>query len=261
MREVRSDLFMGLGLLVVVLAASLCAQCSTPREAHAQLAVLDPTNLGQNTVTALNSVREVQNQVLQLERQLREIDLMYQNVKTLSVADRERVLSSFYQIQSLSSRAQVIGMQWERTIEDFDRVYGKTAAKKRRSEEQKRSQTQQTDQAYQDAMRSHAVIDKHAERDQQVQSLVNKSYDTEGTVQALQRAIEMLALLMHQLKEFEQVMLLDSRARSSDAMEQRRRAQAADEAASDRMKDWPTPKERRVNQRGTLPSLGTKGGR
>jgi P-type conjugative transfer protein TrbJ len=152
-------------------------------------------------------------------------------------------------------------MQWERSVQDFDRVYGKSAANKRRSEEQKKQQAQQTDQAYQDAMRSHAVIEKHGEREQEVQRLVSRSYDAEGTVQALQRMIELLAMLQRQLEEFEQVMLLDSRARSSEAMEGRRRAQAADEAASDRMSDWPASRRRRTNQNGQLPKLTGQGRR
>jgi type IV secretion system protein TrbJ len=260
MGELKSDLFMGLGVVLVCAAAGLCVQCSGPKSAHAQVAVLDPTNLAQNTMTAANSLREVQNQVLQLEYQLNQLRTMYKDVKSLSAADRAKVESSFYTIQSLSARSQVIAMQWERTIQDFDRVYGKTAADKRRSEQTRKDQAAQTDRAYQDSMRSHAVIEKHSEREAQVNELVKSSYDAEGTVQALQRAIQMLALLMHQLKEFEQVMILDSRARGSDAMEQRRRSEEADQAASRRMDDWPSDRSR-ARTSGELPRLDKKGGR
>lgn len=209
-------------MLVALLVVALC--CTTrARTASAQVVVSDPTNLIQNTATAIAQVDEVINQVLEIRNQVRQIEYMARDLERLSVRDWASLKSSYYQLQSTYQRAKYISLRWGQIAGEYTRHYEAFDPKVHdgKTYEAKREQwASQTDDAIRTAMVSHGVVEGYEARSTSLDQLVEASNASDGTLAVLQAGNQISAMILRQLMELSQLIVADSRARLSYLKEQ-----------------------------------------
>jgi P-type conjugative transfer protein TrbJ len=258
MRELRSDLFMVIGVVLVTCTIFLCMECTAPKEAQAQLVVSDPTNLFQNASSAVSEAQAVLNQLVQLERQLQEIDYAYKNLKSLDKRQFADLQTSFYTLQSLYYQGRGISLRWGQTASQWEQMYtrwrpssGKTYA------QQHQEWDNQTRGAIQSAATANSVVSATPAREAEIARLGEVSMNAQGPTQAIQAATAICAILSKQLQELIQLIALDSQARLSHMSEEKAKSDASSAAVKDKLRDYPTEEEsrRKRNPQKNMPSF------
>lgn len=239
MRELRSDLAMVIGVVLMTSMIFLCMECTAPAPAQAQLVVSDPTNLVQNAASAIAEAEAVVNQLVQLERQLQEIDYAYKNLKSLDKRQFADLQTSFYTLQSLYYQGRGISLRWGQTASQWEQMYtrwrpssGKTYA------QQHQEWDNQTRGAIQSAATANSVVSATPVREAEIARLGEVSMNAEGPTQAIQAATAICAILSKQLQELIQLIALDSQARLSHMSEEKAKSDASSAAVKDKLKDY-----------------------
>ena len=94
------------GLVSVVAALTLLVGSST-QPAHAQFAVIDPANLIENIISALQNVAAVANQVTQLSHEVQSLANQAQNLQNLPASISGQVLGQY--VQQYGQLVQAVG--------------------------------------------------------------------------------------------------------------------------------------------------------
>lgn len=94
-------------LFAFVAKSAFVFSLTIPLASHAQWVVIDPTNLVQNTVTAIESVINEINQVTQISNQIKQIEQLYRsNAAGLNISGFSDFIAQANQIRSLVDSAQ-----------------------------------------------------------------------------------------------------------------------------------------------------------
>lgn len=205
----------------VIVAGAMCV--TGPRPASAQMVVSDPTNLVQNTATALAQVDEVVNQIIEIRNQIQQIEMMAKDLERLSVRDWQSLRSSYYRLDASYRRAKYISMRWGQIASQYDAHYEAFDPEVHDGEDYQHKRekwAQQTDDAVRTAMVSHGVVDAYGDRSASLDRLVEASNASQGTLAALQAGNQISAMILRQLMELSELIVADSRARLSHIKEQ-----------------------------------------
>src|SRR5487761_646776 len=160
--------------------------------ASAQWIVYDPTNFGQNVLTAARELQQINNQITMLTNQATSLVNQARNLANLPMSTLTQLQSSIAQTQSLLGQAQNIAFNVQRIEQAYSTSYGSAAG---------------TGSTNSSAMTS----------------LVTASQSATGALQAAQAGNQLLALQSQQLSDLVAVLSAKSRA---DALEQARTASA-----------------------------------
>ena len=207
-------------LLATVAAALFC----TLPVAHAQWAVIDPTNLVQNTLTAIRTLQQIDNQVRQLQNEAQMLINQARNLERLDYNTVNRLRSTLATIERLMAEAQGLAYRVESLDQEFARLYpheyAATVSGDRMAQDA-RERWRHTLDGLHTAMRVQAQVYQNLSEDEGVLAdLVGQSQSANGALQAMQATNQLLALQAKQAIQAQQLQLTQDRAASLELARQ-----------------------------------------
>lgn len=207
-----------------LLALAVAAFIGVMPAARAQWAVIDVTNLVQNTMTAARTLEQINNQVRQLQNQAQSLMNQARNLASLPFNVVNQLRTNLATTQQLIAQAQGLAFQVQSMDQQFARLYP-----------QQYAATVSGDQMYQDAhqrwqntlnglqtaMQMQAQVSQNVTDDQGVLTdLVGQSQSATGALQAMQATNQLLALQAKQSIQTQQLQLTQGRATSLELARQ-----------------------------------------
>lgn len=211
------------------LSLAIAALIGVTSAAQAQWVVIDPTNLVQNTLTAVRTMEMIENQINQLQNEAQMLVNQGRNLASLPFNTVNRLRSTLANTQQLITQAQGVAFQVQSMNQQFAQLYP-----------QQYAATVSGDQMYQDAhrrwqntltglqtaMQMQAQVSQNLTDDEGVLTdLVGQSQSATGALQAQQATNQLLALQAKQSIQAQQLQLTQGRA---TALELARQAAAVE---------------------------------
>ena len=216
--------------VVLVLAAMLTAS----RGAFAQLVVFDPSNFVQNMLTELHTLRQIENQVLELQNQAQMLLNQAKNLRSLNYSALTQLQATFGATEQLLSQAQGIGFDLVATRQQLAQLYPAVyGAAVTRTELDANRQAQWTGSL--DALDTAVEVQAQATQnlpsdDSVLADVLTRSGSAVGTLQAIQATNQLLGLRVRQVMQSQQIAISEDRAAALEQariVESEARAQAA----------------------------------
>src|SRR6266508_873665 len=198
--------------LVAVVAIALLV---APSGAWAYaMIVLDPTNLVQNTISAMKAIESVINEVQMIANQIKQIENMVQNTRTYSGVWDQQALPRLIQLGQVIDQEQAIAY----AMAGMDRVFRERYPGYRpvtdwaSTYDQWTRTTLDTLRGSLGAVRLHA--DDFADEEQRIRTLTALSDSAEGRMQAVQAGNMLAAEQLQQLVKLRQLMMAQINAQN-----------------------------------------------
>ena len=211
------------------LTLAVAALIAVMPAAHAQWVVVDPTNLVQNTLTAVRTLEQINNQIQQLQNQAQSLINQGRNLANLPFNVVNRLRSTLASTQQLISQAQGLAFQVQSMDQQFAQLYPQQYAATvsgNQMYQDAHQRWQNTLSGLQTAMQMQAQVSQNVTDDQGVLTdLVGQSQSATGALQAMQATNQLLALQAKQSIQAQQLQLTQGRAVS---LELARQAAAAE---------------------------------
>ncbi len=212
-----------------LLALAVAAFIGVMPAAHAQWVVVDPTNLVQNTLTAVRTLEQINNQVRQLQNQAQSLINQARNLESLPSSVVSQLRTNLATTQQLIAQAQGLAFQVQNMDQQFARLYPQQYAATvsgNQMYQDAHQRWQNTLQGLQTAMRMQAQVSQNVAEDESVLTdLVGRSQSATGALQAMQATNQLLALQAKQSIQAQQLQLTQGRA---TALELARQAAAVE---------------------------------
>jgi len=210
--------------LSIVTALFLAFSVGTPPPiAHAQMTVIDPTNLAQNLLQATRALEQINNQIRQIEQQA---SMLAQNPLQLS----PELSNSIGQARDLFTSAQGLTFQVNQMGEQLRDLYPETWEDFDLDQIAERTQQwlREDRSAVERAMRAEARAAETIEgtRDQ-VNRALQSSASAEGQTGVGQATNQLLGINASQLTEIHALLIAQSRALNTERMERLAREERA----------------------------------
>lgn len=184
--------------------------------AHAQWVVVDPTNLVQNTLTAVRTLEQINNQIQQLQNQAQSLINQGRNLASLPFNVVNRLRSTLASTQQLITQAQGLAFQVQSMDQQFARLYPEQYAATvsgNQMYQDAHQRWQNTLNGLQTAMQMQAQVSQNVTDDQSVLTdLIGQSQSATGALQAMQATNQLLALQAKQSIQGQQLQLTQGRA-------------------------------------------------
>src|SRR5580704_10530808 len=200
----------------------LVALLSAPAEAQfGSSIVFDPTNYGQNVLTAARELQQVNNELQSLENQATSLVNQARNLTSLPYSSLSALDQSILQTEQLLTQAQRIAYNVSTIDQAFTQTYpasypASTSSQQLMADAQARWQNSLA--GFQDAMHVQAGAVQNLDSTQtQIDALINSSQSATGALQATQSGNQLVALQTKQLADLTAVMTAIARAESLEA--------------------------------------------
>ena len=207
-------------LITAVVATMLCAATTV----HAQRVVIDPTNLVQNTLTAIRTLEQINNQIQQLQNEAQMLMNQARNLASLPFNVVSRLRSNLATTQRLIARAKGMAYDVARMDQDFQRLYPEQYAATVSGDQMYRDTQERwknTLNGLQTTMQMQAQASQNLSDDEGVLAdLVGKSQSAEGALQAMQAMNQLLALQAKQSIQTQRLQITQDRAASLELARQ-----------------------------------------
>jgi len=201
------------------------------------MTVIDPTNLIQNTLTALRTLEMTNNQLSQLQNETRMLLNQAQHLASLDFNVVNRLRLSIARSERLLAQAQGLAYEVTRLDQEFARLYPEQYVQTitaTQLAQQRLERWSQQRQGLHTALRMQGQVAQNLDVDQTILTdLVAQSQSAVGSLQASQATNQLLALQAKQAIQAQQMALTQNRAMALDqarqvadeqeAREQRRR--------------------------------------
>ena len=208
-----------LRLIAVVIGSVSGALCIPP--AAAQWAVIDGSNLAQNTLTAARALEQINNQVQQLQNQVVMLANEARNLTNLNYSSLDQLNSTMAQISALMDQAQGIAFNVTATQSAFAQQYPQAYSASVTGDQlmaDAHQRWQNSMNAFQQTMTVQAQVATNVETDTgTLSTLVNTSQGAVGSLQAQQAANQLLALSIKQQLQIQSLMAAQYRAQALEA--------------------------------------------
>lgn len=205
--------------LRTALAAALTGSLVFTQPASA-LVVFDPTNYVQNTLTAVRTLEQINNQVTQIQNQVQMLSNQAKHLKSLDYSSLSSLLSLLSKSNALISQAQGLTFEVSQAQATFTRLYGSaytTSTSNATMLADAKERWTQTQAALSTATQMQSQVAQNLLDDQDtLTTLVNQSQSAVGELQAQQATNQLLALLIRQLIQAQQLQLTQGRANALD---------------------------------------------
>ena len=205
--------------LAAAVAAILCTAT-----AHAQWVVIDPTNLVQNTLTAIRTLEQINNQIQQLQNEAQMLTNQARNLASLPFNVVSRLRSNLATTQRLIDRAKGMAYDVARMDQDFQRLYPEQYAASVSGDQMYRDTQERwknTLNGLQTTMQMQAQASQNLSDDEGVLAdLVGKSQSAAGALQAMQAMNQLLALQAKQSIQTQRLQITQDRAASLELARQ-----------------------------------------
>jgi P-type conjugative transfer protein TrbJ len=214
---------------VVVLMSVLTFGVSSP--ARAQWVVLDPANLVQNTLTALRTLNEINNQVRQLENEANMLSNESKNLSPLNFSVLSHLVTTLATTNRLLAQTQGLAFDLQRAQGQFSQGYPiQYTGVTNNAQLQQAAQLRASNSL--EALRTTVNMQSQSQQnfasDQaNLTDLVNHSQGSAGALEAIQSTNQLLALNARQAIQAQQLTVAQDRA---TALEQARTVAAEQRA-------------------------------
>lgn len=191
------------------------------RPAAAQYAVIDASNLAQNTLTAARALQQINNQVQALQNQVVMLANQARNLTSLNYSSLNQLTSTMGQISSLMDQAQGIAFNVTATQSAFAQQYPQQYSASVTNDQlmaNAHQRWQNSMDAFQQTMTIQAQVATNVEADTgTLSTLVNTSQGAVGSLQAQQATNQLLALSIKQQLQIQSLMAAQYRAQALEA--------------------------------------------
>ena len=206
-------------LIAAAIAAMLCTAT-----AHAQWVVVDPTNLVQNTLTAIRTLEQINNQIQQLQNEAQMLMNQARNLAKLDFNIVNRLRSTLATTERLIAEAQGLAYDVQSMDTTFSRLYPEQYAATVSGDQMLRDAQERwknTLNGLHTAMRMQAQVSQNLGEDESVLAdLVGRSQSAEGALQAMQAMNQLLALQAKQSIQSQRLQITQDRAASLELARQ-----------------------------------------
>ena len=206
-------------LIAAAIAAMLCTAT-----AHAQWVVVDPTNLVQNTLTAIRTLEQINNQIKQLQNEAQMLINQARNLASLPSSVVGQLRANLATTQRLIAQAKGLAYDVTSIDREFARLYPEKYAATVSGNQMyldAQERWKNTLQGLQTAMRMQAQVSQNLNQDEGVLAdLVDQSQSATGALQAMQATNQLLALQAKQSIQTQQLQLTQGRAASLELARQ-----------------------------------------
>lgn len=220
--------------LAAASAAVLTLAVAVPR-ASAQWIVYDPTNFGQNVLTAARELQQINNQIQQLQNQATMLTNQAKNLMRLDFPEVQAITQTVSQIDQLMAQAKGISFRVETAGSQFNQLFPQSlngALTTDASVAAARSRYDAAMAAYTNTVNvQSSVVGTIASDTNTLAAITSRSQSAQGQLQASQATNQLLALVAKQQLEISQLMAAQYRAQTLDAAN-RAQAEAEGRAAA-----------------------------
>jgi len=218
---------------VVAIGLALIVTANGSRRLGAQMAVFDPSNYGQNILTAARALNQINNQIKSLENEAQMLINGAMNLTSLPSSVVSQLTSKINEINSLIAQAKGISFDVQKTQSDFQRLYPRQYTAAVSSDRMVQDATARWDNTYQalkQTLVTQATIASALDQDgQTLRALMANSSGAVGSLQAQQSGNELLALQVKQSLQVQALVATQARADALRAVEQQASAAAGRE--------------------------------
>ncbi|KGU52597.1 conjugal transfer protein TrbJ [Xanthomonas phaseoli pv. phaseoli] len=215
-------------VLSATLAAVLSVSLVVPQPASA-IVVIDPANLVQNTLTAIRTLEQINNQIRQLQNEAQMLTNQARNLAPLDFNIVNRLRSTLATTDRLIAEARGLAYDVQSMDQEFARLYPEQYAatiSNNQMYRDAREHWKNTLDGLHTAMRMQAQVSQSIAQDESaLADLVSQSQSADGALQAMQATNQLLALQAKQSIQAQQLQITQDRAAS---LELARQAAAAE---------------------------------
>nr|WP_319565676.1 P-type conjugative transfer protein TrbJ [uncultured Rhodoferax sp.] len=207
-----------------LLAVAAAALIGAMPVAQAQWVVIDPTNLVQNTMTAIRTLEQINNQIKQLQNEAQSLMNEARNLASLPFNVVNRLRANLDTTRQLIAQARGLAFDIQNMDQQFAQLYPEQYAATvsgNQMFQDAHQRWQNTLQGLQTAMRMQAQVSQNLNQDEGVLAdLVDQSQSATGALQAMQATNQLLALQAKQSIQTQQLQLTQGRAASLELARQ-----------------------------------------
>lgn len=207
-----------------LLAVAVAALIGAMPVAQAQWVVIDPTNLVQNTMTAVRTLEQINNQIRQLQNEAQSLMNEARNLASLPFNVVNRLRANLDTTRQLIAQARGLAFDIQNMDQQFAQLYPEQYAATVSGNQMFQDayqRWQNTLQGLQTAMRMQAQVSQNLNQDEGVLAdLVDQSQSATGALQAMQATNQLLALQAKQSIQTQQLQLTQGRAASLELARQ-----------------------------------------
>ncbi len=211
-------------MLSVSLAAVLSASLLAAAPAWAWKTVFDPSNYTQNTLTAVRTLRQINNQINQLQNEAQMLMNQARNLASLDFNVVNRLRTTLAATERLIGEAQGLSYEVANMDQEFARLYPDQYAATVSGDsmaQDARERWKNTLNGLHTAMRVQAQASQNLRDDEStLADLVNQSQSAQGALQAMQATNQLLALQAKQDIQAQQLQITQDRAASLELARQ-----------------------------------------
>ena len=204
----------------------------------ADLPVIDISNLKQSILTAAHTLREVNNQITQIQQFVQMLQYEARNLLSLPFSALQQITSAIDQVNSLMKQAQSLAYDLARIDQQFQQLFpsysGNVTQAKLLSDARARWQASVYTFKHTMEVQSRIVSDIPAD-EATLSRLVGQSQGAAGALQGIQSTNQLLALQSGQLGSTQALLSANARAQSTEAM---RRAEVEEVARAEWQRFW-----------------------
>lgn len=217
--------------LSAVATVSLIAAAVLPATPAQAIIVFDPSNYGQNILTAARTLTQINNQIRMLQNQAQSLINQAKNLTTISFPELQALRQTIQQIDQLMGQAQGIQFRVANLDQQFRSMFPTSFDAALTNNSQvvaARSRLDTSMAAYKQTMTVQAqVVENIAADEATLSGIVQRSQGAEGGLQVAQATNQLLALVAKQQFQIQNLMAAQYRA---DAMERANRIQQQSDA-------------------------------
>lgn len=210
--------------LSVSLAAVLSASLLAAAPAWAWRTVFDPSNYTQNTLTAVRTLQQINNQINQLQNEAQMLMNQARNLASLDFNVVNRLRTTLAATERLIGEAQGLSYEVANMDQEFARLYPDQYAATVSGDsmaQDARERWKNTLNGLHTAMRVQAQASQNLRDDEgTLADLVNQSQSAQGALQAMQATNQLLALQAKQGIQAQQLQITQDRAASLELARQ-----------------------------------------
>lgn len=199
----------------------------------AEVIVFDPSNYGQNLLTAARALQQINNQVRALENQAQSLLNQAKNLASLPTSVVGQLASTINQMNSLVTQAKGISFDVQKAQQDFEQLYPRQYGAAVSSDKMMQDATTRWNNSYEglkQALIVQSAIASALDQDgQTLRTLMANSSGAIGSLQAQQSGNELLALQIKQSLQAQALLVTQARADTLRAAEQQASSAAAQE--------------------------------
>ena len=223
-------------LLAAALSAATVNMTAPP--AHAIFGVgdivLDPANLAQNILTALNTLEQIDHQIDQLTHEITMLENMARDLQSMPDSIADALRDRIFRVDDLIRMAEGIGYSVDYIDEEYERLYRESYGGEPPPSsvilDDARQAWRQSRSGYKHALEVQAQIVGNVREDVgRLHGLIGSSQGAAGNLQALQAGNQIAAFSAEQLMQTQTLIAAQYRAEALDrsqALSERERGRA-----------------------------------